>query len=701
MPLQTNFSQLLANFPASPLTGTEAFAFDQAGTTKGATAKALRDFFLSSGQFVDSRDFSGIDSTGNNDSSVGMNLALNQAIAANLPLKFPPGFFSMASVPIGYGAPQGASFAILGAGGIGAQTNSQYNLPTPPYALAINTCNTIFVNQTKVLPTFALNSVDGVLLKDFGIMGQNYAPSGTVGYGCPLDDYTRYLTAGVRGGPGIPNSPYCAIALDPFIFATPPDGGYPGLAAAYTNTFGSNAIFLENITANYFFVTLALSTSGAVAENGSYVDLRNVVGSWCDTFAAIGQSQSRLFTMGGGGFGGCRQGFDGLNYGNRQGCPPALVKKINIGYAYRIFSLPNAFGSLTLEQCYAESFRQIGLFGNGPSGNAGSGLSIQGGDLFITQQPGWPPPPPIVLESYGTTKLAAGGLGYASSAANIPALNLIGGASPIDLDSMALGAYGPNPIMVPFIGYNKNMTSQVSLRNCVANGRLLTDIYPRTYGLASAAINQRLITTWGSRFIPNGNSGEYAFTPGTGLPEVQINASSITLNLNPWPTASSLTFNSIDSLKVQVGDVLYWQALPNSYSLEQYIVPMLKVASVVGSLVTCSLLFDPLCYDSVANWNVYQAGAMFVVPQQWAPITTVTATTNGTTSVALTGGSGQYNIIQNGDWVLDSANLLPSGARVVSGSGSATLVLSAAAVGSGPTALYFGRLYPMLLGAPI
>jgi len=698
MPLQTNFSQLLANFPASPLTGTEAFAFDQAGTTKGATAKALRDFFLSSGQFVDIRDFSGIDSTGNTDSSVAINIALSQSISANLPLKFTPGFFSVVSVPIGYGMPQGAVMAILGAGGFGPQTNGGFNLPTPPYALAINTCSTIFVNQTKVLPTFCLNTVSGSILKDFGIMGQNYYPYSNVGYNCPLDNYAAYLGPGIRGGPGITNSPYCAIAIDPLIYATPADGGYPGLT--YANSFGSNGIILENITMNYFFACIALSTSGAVAENGSAVTLQNVTGSWCDTFLATGQSQSRLTTMTDGGFGGCRQGFDGINYGNSQGCPPALIKKINIGYAYRIFAVQNAFGSTTMEECYAESFRQMGLFGRGPS-PGGSGLSIKGGDLNITQQGSWPPPPPIILESYAATKMSGGTLGYASNAATIPALNIIGGVAPIDLDCMGIGVVSPGQLGLPMIGYNKNMTSQVSLRDCIANGKLLTDIYPRTYGLDSAATNHRLLASWGSRLVPNANFGEYVFLPGTGLPEVQLNASSITLNLNAWPTASSLTFNSTNAASIQVGDVFYWLAKPNSYSLEQYVVPMLTVTSVVGSLVTCSLLFDPLCYDSVANWNVYQAGQMFVAPVPWAPTQTVTATTNGTTSVTLTGGAAQYNIIQNGDWLLDSAALLPSAARVVSGSGSATLVLSAAAVGSGPTALYFGRLYPMLLGAPI
>ena len=135
--------------------------------------------------------------------------------------------------------------------------------------------------------------------------------------------------------------------------------------------------------------------------------------------------------------------------------------------------------------------------------------------------------------------------------------------------------------------------------------------------------------------------------------------------------------------------------------------PMLQVSAInSGSqLITCTLMFDPLLYDTVANWNIYQAGSMFVCPTEWAPISTVNATTNGTTAVTLTGGSSFYNTIYNGDWLFGTN--MPSYARVVSGGstggsgGTATLTLNIAATGSGATQLYFGQLYPVSLGTPI
>ncbi len=691
---------------SGPVLDLDQFPFDRANgpsiDTLRASAAALRRL-ANAGQFVDARDFA-IDPTGNNDSSVAINAGLVQAIAANLPLKLPPGIFALASVPVGYNVLpyQGGQFALFGAGGMGAQFVSGYNLPTPRghLSLGFNTVNTVLIEYTGVLPAFIANCVNGAWLKDIGLLGINVAPPI---YGVPINSYAAYLSAGIRGGPSYPNSPNCAIAIDPLIKTAPADGGYPGLV--YANSFGSNLVLLENVPVQGFAVDLALSTSGAVAENGSSVICRNVTLSGCDTAVAIGQSQSRLFSMTDGGIGNCRIGVDGFNFGNGQGCPPSRFTGLNFGFIYALLNSPNAFGSCTFEKCYAESIRKIGLWGNGPSPGS-SGLSFEGGDYLITQadEPSlWPPPPLITLESYGTTKVEKGAFGLSTQSANNPVLNLIGGISPIVLDAEVIGAGNQsNPNNLPFVGYNKNMTSQVVMRECQALGRLMSDIYPRSYGLGSAAYNGRIVAPWNTRFIPDG-AAEYAYVPGTGLPEIQVNGcSNITLNLNAWPTPSSLTFNCTNYLAFQPGDVLYWLAKAQLNSLEQYVVPALLVTSVnAGSqLVTCALLFDPLDYDSVANWNVYQAGSMFVAPNRWAPRAPFLAACNGTTALTIT-NAAQYNVLQNGDWLFDSAGHMGAYARVVSGAGTANIVMNVPAIGSGPTELFFDRLYPLMLGAPI
>jgi hypothetical protein len=658
------------------------------------------------GVFVDGRDFQ-IDITGNNDSSVAINLAMSQAIAANLPVKLPPGIFALASVPVGYGVLpyQGGQFALFGTGGMGAQLVSGSNLPTPrgSQSLGFNTVNTVLINYTQNLPSIIANCVNGVWLKDIGLMGINVAPTPL---GVPLDNYADYLSSGIRGGPSYPNSPYCAVAIDPLIKASPADGGYPGLT--YANSFGSNLVLMENIPIQYFFVGVALSTSGAVAENGSGVVTRNVTIGCCDVAVAIGQSQSRLFTMTDGGIGSCRTAFDGMNYGNQQGCPPSRVIGANFGFLYRLFALPNAFGSCTFEKCYAESIRSLGLFGNGPSPGS-SALAFEGGDWTISQNagsPNWPPPPMLTLESYAATKFDKCEIGFSTQSSTNPVLNVIGGASPIVFDSAVIGAGGSSKIYPPFVGYNINMTSQVVMRESQAGGALLSDIFPRAYGIGAFASNKRLIADWNTRFVPDGAT-EYQYQPGglfgNGLPEIGVTGvTNLTFNQNTWPTASTVTFNCTNYLAFQVGDILYWKAKQQPNSSEQYVVPALQVTSINSGtqLVTCALLFDPLSYDTVANYGGTTAN-MNIVPNQWAPTSSLAATCNGTTAVSLTGGASFYNLVQNGDWISDSAGHMPSYARVVSGSGTATLTLNIAATGSGATNLYFGRLYPLSLGTPI
>lgn len=663
--------------------------------------------FNGNGLFVDARDFA-IDPTGNNDSSVAINSALTQATAYNLPVQLPSGIFSVVNVPIGYQVQtyQGGQWGLFGSGSLGSQFTVA-NTPTAPYVLGFQTSNTVIVNQTKTLPTFCLNTVNGVWLRDFAIMGQNYAPYGTVGYNCPVDDYTKYLTAGVRGGPTITNSPYCAIAIDPLIVNSPSDGGYPGLT--YSASFGSNLVLLDNIQIQYFFVGIALSTSGAAAENGSGLLTRNSQISWCDTGVAIGQSQSRLFAMNDGGIGGCRQAFDGINYGNFQGCPPSRVKGLNLGFLYRLFQFQKAFGSSTFEENYAESIRQIGLWGQGSGGNC-SALSFIGGDYTITQVTGWAPPPPVVLENHGVATFKGTSIGLSTLSANNPVLNLISDPITMTLEQCSLGASGSTNIP-PLVGLTKNSTPTV-MKNCaVPNGSggayEVSDIYPRGYGLAEQAVNNRFRAVFQSRYISN-SASDYSYQSQAGQPFVQVSGvTNLTLTINVWPTPSSLTFNCTNYLAFQVGDILHWQAKVTASSLTQYVMPMLQVSAInSGSqLVTCALLFDPLLYDTVANWNTYQAGSMFVCPTEWAPISTVNATTNGTTAVTLTGGSSFYNTIYNGDWLFGTN--MPSYARVVSGGstggsgGTTTLTLNIAATGSGSTQLYFGRLYPLALGTPI
>jgi hypothetical protein len=152
-------------------------------------------------------------------------------------------------------------------------------------------------------------------------------------------------------------------------------------------------------------------------------------------------------------------------------------------------------------------------------------------------------------------------------------------------------------------------------------------------------------------------------------------------------TGSSVTFTCTNVAQLMVGDILFWQMLPQGYSLNKSNVPALKITAISGNNVTCKLLFDPAQYDTVANQP--STTQVSVAPNHWAPTQPLTCTTNGTTTLA---SVLPVTILQNGDFV--AGTNIPANSRVVSGGGTATVVISQAATGSMVGGeLYFGRLY--------
>ena len=120
-----------------------------------------------------------------------------------------------------------------------------------------------------------------------------------------------------------------------------------------------------------------------------------------------------------------------------------------------------------------------------------------------------------------------------------------------------------------------------------------------------------------------------------------------------------------------------------------------KISSIVGAAVTCSLLFDPSLYDSVANQ--FTTTQVSVAPNHLAPTQSLTCTTNTTTTLA---SVSPITILQNGDFVVGAG--IPANSRVVSGGGTATVVISQAATTSASgVQLYFGRLWLLPLTTPL
>ncbi len=463
---------------------------------------------------------------------------------------------------------------------------------------------------------------------------------------------------------------------------------YASLATYYQGDYandGSYGCVVENVSIQSFVVGVAIGLSGAVALSAD-ITFRNVNVSICDVCYAIGQSQSRNLNIEYGNITYARTGVDGLNYGALSGAPPQFLRQ-NLGYLYRVFALSQSVGNCVVENCYAESIVCIGQFGLGAADSA-SPLTFVGGD-FSFGQPGWYQAP-LLLETYGPTTSLGTALGFAIE---LDALNFAMPNVPIQFDHCTFTgtstANVPSHVVLTLDAANGGYATFV---NCWMNGGAfggnaftISNDTGRSYGVGRFdTVAGRLAAVYQTYRVSNGSSNgnsEYIYLPYSYGPEIQVN------NVTALDfTGSNVTFTCADYLQLLEGDILFWTMLEQGYSLLRFCVPALKIASISGSDVTCDLLFDPSQYDIAANQ--VSTTVVYVAPNHWAPTVPLTCTTDGTTLASVS----PTTILQDGDFVA-GANIPPN-TRVVSGGGTATVVISQAATSSASdVALYFGRLY--------
>jgi hypothetical protein len=426
----------------------------------------------------------------------------------------------------------------------------------------------------------------------------------------------------------------------------------------------------------------------------------NVWISRVDTCYAVGHSQARHCMMQMGNLANARQGIDGFNYGTATGCPPKF-HRVNHGDLYRIFTLPNTVGNFVLDDNYAESIRTLGNYGLG-GGYSRQPLCFLGGQYSIRSQEPFSAPPPLLLETYSPTVFKAVSITRDANSTSIDALNVVAADAVCSFEQCFLPGTGTANVP-PFIGMVKD-ASHVQCRfvDChvaSANGcsMPLSDDVPRSYGIAPFAPGGRYGATYQSRRVTDGNV-EYLYQPHAA-DNVQVPVAAVGLTLST-SGHGSFAF-SASQTHLLVGDILYWLMKSQATSLNQWVVPALKVRSIEGTSVVCDLMFEPAQYDSVAKWEVYNAGAMFIAVRQWAPARELTCSMNDSSTI--TSITPTTILIGNGpgvagDWVAGAG--IPANTRVVSvEAGGSTAHLSQATTG-GPASgvrLYFGRLYAAAL----
>jgi hypothetical protein len=645
------------------------------------------------GTFVDCRDFAGLDSTGQVASDTAINAAIAAGITERLPVFLASGTYRIANPIVANPLAIRAGYANLqffGAGGLGSLDPPG----SPSRALTIISAD--FTDR----PAISLELMSGARLTDFALQGKNTAPNAVV---LPLDEPSAYIGADCRDNRF---SPYCAIAIDALNSTDVPDPDrYPRMTDYYFKTGGGSVgITIENVWIANFVVGIAYGISGLLA-NTEDIDFHNVWISRVDSCYAVGHSQARHCLMRMGNLGFARQGIDGCQYGAQLGCPPKF-DRVNHGYLYRIFSLPNSVGNFVLDDNYAESIRTLGNFGVG-AGYSRQPLSFLGGDYTITSKELFrTAPPPLLLESYSPTVFKAVGITQDANSKNVDALNVVVADAVCSLEQCFLPGSGIDRVP-PFIGLVKDASHvQCRLLDCYtasADGGALyiSDDLPRSPGLSTLAPGGRLCATYLTRWVGDGNR-DYLYQPHEpDNLQYPISVQALTLDRSG---AGSVSFKSADSHLLE-GDVLFWRMRPQGISRNQWVVPALKVRSIQAASVRCDLLYDPLEYDSVEAWNQYNPGRMFIVVRQWAPARALTATLND--SRVITDLSAPEVLIGNapgsaGDW-LAGTGIRPF-TRVISVDQRAATALLSQPTAGGPAkeiALYFGRLRALQLSSAI
>lgn len=723
-----------------PLAGSESISLIQGGLnvrtpvtsfsgTPGADTVARTAITTIKSDYCDPRDFNGWDNTGVNDVSAALQSAISQAITAKVQLRIPGGLYRLNS-PINF-APNGSD----GIDMVGPTPAGAFNIN---FQTGNNGAKAVFLANFNDRPAFYGDNFRQVHMANFLVVGLNTFPQAQ-----EMNDVkTNYITAGCRDSR---YSPYCGIGIDCFNSAVPADGGYPGMTASYfgsTRDGSSQAIF-ECVSCIGFTVGFMLCPTGVGSQTDT-MTFKNCQVVICDTGIAIGQAQSKALVFLGGNIGSCRQAFDGASYGNKTGCPPALIQGMNLGYLMRIFNMNSQVGPFLMQNCYSESIRSLGNYGTGGSTVRGQ-CAIQNMQfsLHVAQSL----PPPVLFETFGIASIRSMNFGVDSGVSSH--WNMANDmTTPILIESSTFGnATAGNVAIVGLLSTG----SGVEMHNCLSQGngayQTLTDISdvdvstmsingrwsgplrgylyangtgevvytsPNTAGNISAAatgtaFTNRAITFTGALALgattgtlTGGGwtdlSGWYNVTFSNsdvrtclfanGSTAVKWGSTGLSSSATTAATAAcvAMTFTATDVTLFLAGDVIFWKMLAVGGSGVQRTVPAWVVTNIAGSVVTCQPKCDVTYYDTVANNG---GGTTLLISQnQWAP--SVAFTGNSNTSTSLTGVS-PTNLIQNGDWLNNAIPGLAANTRVVAGAGTATLTLNKATSTSAALTLYFGR----------
>ena len=516
-------------------------------------------------------------------------------------------------------------------------------------------------------PAICIQNGRAVRLKNITVIGQNAISLTFPDYPEMMTD-ANWVTGTCRDER---YSPYSGIAIDPFGSSVPVDGGYPGLSAYYANpNSGSSDIMFENVKVTNFVTGFIISPNGT-SPQGDMISFLNCEALYNKTGISVCQSQARGVSWTGGGIYWALYCFDGLEYGQRQGYAPLIEGGIYAGKY--LFHVAASQGTQLIKGLYAESFASIGFLGIGSTSDMP--VVFEGSYFNFTNQGGifadWHLFTGAPIRFTGCTFTPPGEL----TTANRPSpLRFFANTIPgVTFDSCAWTSGGHTwpefPLSVTPSVHTRQWEN-VTFDQCTfqdstrghANGKSLLGGRQRHY-LAS---------------FPNagvavpGTMYEFLYTPDDTKmfrvvgSDVERSLGTLTVTVGANGTA---TFTVADGTLVNTGDHIFTETAVdyeyiNGTTLSGSWSSIGIVTNVATNDITISGVPQSLVTGNYALYEVY-------MPRYHEPST---GDLNSSTSVTNVSPVGAW---KNGQHI--RATGIPAGAYIVSGGGTATLVLSKAA----------------------
>jgi hypothetical protein len=207
-------------------------------------------------------------------------------------------------------------------------------------------------------PLLSIQKGKGCIIDGITFMGRWKAP------GSPYKTlYQEYNDPNTRDSRW---SPYCAIAIDPFMYELPADGGYPTLQKWYRGNLsngGSTGLVIKNCVFNGFTVGAITSPNG-FTQNAELITFENIQIINCKTGFAGCQAQEKLNRIINVGAWGTTHTLFMFNYYGEQTPGHWVIDGVNVaGEVNQILNRHSSgYFPLFMSNIYAESIFQFGYW---------------------------------------------------------------------------------------------------------------------------------------------------------------------------------------------------------------------------------------------------------------------------------------------------------------------------------------------------